>query len=96
MANGSKGENPETEVVEGEEVKKNENKVINGAKTPSVKSEGKDVKIEGRTSNAARTYVISAEEMEEFKMMKAVLATRLGKALFLDYLEGDIGRYMSI
>ena len=52
------------------------------------------MKIEGRTSNAARTYMISAEEMEEFKMMKAVLATRQGKALFLDYLEGDIGRYV--
>ena len=93
MANDSKGESPsgETEKVKGEEVRKAENKVINGEKAPPVQAEkeGGNVKTAGR----ARTFVISAEEMEEFKMMKAVLATRQGKALFLDYLEGDIGRY---
>ena len=101
MANDSKGkegESPasETGEVKGEEVKKVVNKVTNGAKATSVQTEPKEeknVKTEGKTALAARTYVISAEEMEEFKMMKAVLATRQGKALFLDYLEGDIGRY---
>ena len=101
MANDSKGmedESPasETGEVKGEEVKKVVNNVTNGAKATSVQTEPKEeknVKTEGKTALAARTYVISAEEMEEFKMMKAVLATRQGKALFLDYLEGDIGRY---
>ena len=101
MANDSKGkegESPasETGEVKGEEVKKVVNKVTNGAKANSVQTELKEertVKTEGKSALSARTYVISAEEMEEFKMMKAVLATRQGKALFLDYLEGDIGRY---
>ena len=52
----------------------------------------KNVNKKGQEAGASRTFVISAEEMEEFKLMKAVLATRIGKALFLDYLEGDIGR----
>ena len=95
MANDSKRMEGETEAVEGEEVKKAENKVTNGAKANPVQAEPTEgkVKADGKTASAARTYVISAEEMEEFKMMKAVLATRQGKALFLDYLEGDIGRY---
>ena len=95
MANDSKRMEGETEAVEGEEVKKAENKVTNGAKATPVQAEPTEekVKTDGKTAPAARTYVISAEEMEEFKMMKAVLATRQGKALFLDYLEGDIGRY---
>ena len=94
MANDSKRMQGETE-AEVEEVKKGENKVTNGAKATPVQAEPTEekVKTDGKTNPAARTYVISAEEMEEFKMMKAVLATRQGKALFLDYLEGDIGRY---
>jgi len=96
MANDSKGESPAAETGVVKEVEKAENKVINGAKAPPVQAEttvGENVKSDaGRT----RTYVISAEEMEEFKMMKAVLATRQGKALFLDYLEGDIGRYVDM
>ena len=73
-----------------------ENKVTNGAKATLVQAEPTEEKgkTDCKTNPAARTYVISAEEMEEFKMMKAVLATRQGKALFLDYLEGDIGRYV--
>ena len=94
MANDSKRMEGETE-AEVEEVKKAENKGTNGAKATPVQAEPTEekVKADGKTAPAARTYVISAEEMEEFKMMKAVLATRQGKALFLDYLEGDIGRY---
>ena len=96
MANDSKKMEGETETVEGEEVKKVDNKVMNGAKATPEKAESTEgkVKTDVKTVSAARTYVISAEEMEEFKMMKAVLATRQGKALFLDYLEGDIGRYI--
>ena len=102
MANDSKGTEGEssaceTHEVKGEEVKKADNKVTNGVKAAQAQmepTEGKTVKTDGKTASAARTYVISAEEMEEFKMMKAVLATRQGKALFLDYLEGDIGRYI--
>lgn len=94
MANDSKRMEGETE-AEVEEVKTAENKVTNGAKATLVQAEPTEekVKTDGKTAPAARTYVIDGEEMEEFKMMKAVLATRQGKALFLDYLEGDIGRY---
>ena len=92
MANDSKKMEGETETAEGEEVKKADNKVMNGAKATPEKAGSTEGKV--KTVMAARTYVISAEEMEEFKMMKAVLATRQGKALFLDYLEGDIGRYI--
>ena len=81
--------------VECEEVKKAENNVANGGKAKAEAKEGENVEMKNvKTASVGRTYVISAEEMEEFKMMKAVLATRQGKALFLDYLEGDIGRYV--
>ena len=91
---GSKSENSsfESRAVEQqgeiEEVKTSENKVTNGAGAAPVQEKNK----KGKEAAASRTFVISAEEMGEFKLMKAVLATRLGKALFLDYLEGDIGR----
>ena len=93
---GSKSENSsfESRAVEQqgqiEEVKKSENKVTNGAGAAPIQE--KNVNKKGKAAGASRTFVISAEEMGEFKLMKAVLATRLGKALFLDYLEGDIGR----
>ena len=100
MANENEGPASETKAVEGDEVTNAETNVTNGAKATPEKAElkeGKNVKMgNGKTASAARTYVISAEEMEEFKMMKAVLATRQGKALFLDYLEGDIGRYVHL
>ena len=100
MANENEGPVSEIKAVEGDEVKNAESNVTNGSKATPEKvelKEGKNVKTgNSKTASAARTYVISAEEMEEFKMMKAVLATRQGKALFLDYLEGDIGRYVHL
>ena len=62
MANDSKRMEGETESVEGEEVKKAENKVTNGAKATPVQAEPTEekVKTDGKTALAARTYVISA------------------------------------
>ena len=43
-------------------------------------------------SNGSPNPTLSLSEREEFVVMKAVLDSRQGKALYLDYLEKETGR----
>ena len=43
-------------------------------------------------ANGGTNPTLSLSEREEFLVMKAVLGSREGKALYLDYLEGEKGR----
>jgi len=42
------------------------------------------------------TRIITDREWTEYRMMKKVLETRQGKALYLDYLDRDLGRYVEM
>ena len=61
-------------------------------KVEPVKNEDPVFKASWVEANGGTNPTLSLSEREEFLVMKAVLGSREGKALYLDYLEGEKGR----